>query len=314
VKNDEIAFLPCPLPKIKFSYKLNPGVGLHPILFTTVEVNEWVDKQPLVMLLTFDPNIFADEYQISDQKYPKGVRVNVLGHPDLEVAVNDPEAKFNYIKVVFDDLTPKANITLEIPFHVRYPESEPATPEIIMSNSTEIGQKRPEKMDMEEEDDDKEKEKNDTLDPSLYKAIFIQPPRFYTTSTKLCHQDAYSSTNLPMNLLSSAGKKYSSNSQNNISIIPVRVAPRKTTPKEETEKDIDTDTDSFSPIITPLRMDIPKGQLADYNKITFITTLITAFSIALIFLWILNYSKTPDSTVNTSSKIKKTKSKSVKKN
>jgi len=263
------------------------------------------------MLLTFDPNIFADEYQISDQKYPKDVRVDVLGHPDLEVAVNDPEAKFNYVKVVFDALAPKANITLEIPFHVRYPESEPATPEIIISNSTEIGQRIPEKVEVENEEDEKEKEDEDTLDPRLYKTIFIQPPRFYTTSTKLCHQDAYSSTNLPMNLLSNVGKKYNSNSKNNISIIPVRVAPQKSTPREETDKD----TEYSSPIITPLRMDIPKGQLADYNKITFITTLITAFSIALIFLWILNYSKPPASeTSSSSSKTKKVKEKNVKKN
>jgi len=79
VKNDELVYLPCPLPNVKFSYKLNPGVGLHPILYTTVEVEHWVENQPLVMLLTFDPNIFADEYQISDQKYDKNVRVNVLG-------------------------------------------------------------------------------------------------------------------------------------------------------------------------------------------------------------------------------------------
>ncbi|ORX53296.1 hypothetical protein BCR36DRAFT_284640, partial [Piromyces finnis] len=290
VKNDEIAFLPCPLPEVKFSYKLNPGVGLHPILYTTVEVDEWIEKQPLVMLLTFDPNVFADEYQISDQKYPKDIRVNVYGHPDLEVAVNDPEAKFNYVKVVFDALMPKANITLEIPLHVRYPESEPSTPEVIISDSTEIGQKREEKVEIENEEDNKEKEE-DTFDSRRYKAIFIQPPRFYTTSTKLCHQDTYSSNNLPMNLLSNAGKKYNSNSQNNVSIIPVRVAPQKTTPKEKTEKNKDT----FSPIISPLRMDIPKGQLADYNRIIFITTLITVFSIALIFLWILKYSSSESS-------------------
>ncbi|KAG4103842.1 hypothetical protein H8356DRAFT_1029697 [Neocallimastix lanati (nom. inval.)] len=289
VKNDELVFLPCPMPKVNFNFKLNPGVGLHPILFTTVEVNNWVENQPLVMLLTFDPNIFADEYQISDQKYEKNVQVSVLGHPDLEVAVNDPQAKFNYVKVIFDALAPKANITLEIPFHVRYPESEPIESLLKKQNKEKEGEQNQKEED-EDEDIKKENQDNDTLNSRLYKAIFIQPPRFYTTSTKLCNQDSYSSTNLPMRLLSSINKK--SNSKNNVSIIPVQVLPGKSSKsKEDREKDEEEKEVLISTkIISPLRMDIPKGQLADYSIITIITTIITVISIVLIFLWIIKYS------------------------
>jgi len=277
------------MPKVNFNFKLNPGVGLHPILFTTVEVNNWVENQPLVMLLTFDPNIFADEYQISDQKYEKNVQVSVLGHPDLEVAVNDPQAKFNYVKVIFDALAPKANITLEIPFHVRYQESEPIESLLKKQNKEKEGEQNQKEED-EDEDIKKENQDNDTLNSRLYKAIFIQPPRFYTTSTKLCNQDSYSSTNLPMRLLSSINKK--SNSKNNVSIIPVQVLPGKSSKsKEDREKDEEEKEVLISTkIISPLRMDIPKGQLADYSIITIITTIITVISIVLIFLWIIKYS------------------------
>jgi len=307
VKNDELVFLPCPMPKVNFNFKLNPGVGLHPILFTTVEVNNWVENQPLVMLLTFDPNIFADEYQISDQKYEKNVRVSVFGHPDLEVAVNDPQAKFNFVKVVFDALAPKANITLEIPFHVRYPESEPIKSLLKEQKKEKRKDQDQDQKDTESsEDTDNEGQNNDTIDDHLYKTIFIQPPRFYTTSTKLCHQDSYSSSNLPMRLLSSINKKDHRN--NNISIIPVQVLPRETSKvkddrkreveereKVKEEERIEEEKEnkmmsSSSKIIPPLRMDIPKGQLSDYSMITIITTIITIISIILIFLWIIKYS------------------------
>jgi len=287
VKNEEIAFLPCPLPKVQFSYKLNPGVGLHPILYTTVEVEDWVENKPLVMLLTFDPNIFADEYQISDQRYDSNIHVSVLGHPDLEVAVNDPQAKFNYVKVVFDALAPKANVTLEIPFHVRYPESEPVSTDGLAMDTKDVDktkeQRDEQEIKNEEEAKGEEKKEGDSgLEDHLYKAIFIQPPRFYTTSTKLCHQEAYSSSNLPMHLLASAGKK----DKNNISIIPVRVARSEKIDGNGNER-------ITSNVIPPLRMDIPKGQLADYAKITFITTVITTVSIGLIFVWTLKYSDSP---------------------
>jgi len=278
VRNEELVYLPCPMSNVKFSFKLNPGVGLHPILFTTVAVDNWVENQPLVMLLTFDPNIFADEYQISDQKYGKNVSVNVLGHPDLEVAVNDPQAKFNYVKAVFNGLAPKSNITLEIPFHIRYPESEP-----IVSLLKESDKKD---NDQGENEDEKSKKDNDELNSRLYKAIFIQPPRFYTTSSKLCHQDSYSSTNLPMHLLSSIDKN-DNNNKNNVSIIPVKVFPIESSKAKEEEEKMDNTSPKMIP---PLRMDIPKGQLDHYSKINIITTIITVFSIALIFLWIIKYS------------------------
>jgi len=292
VKNEEIAFLPCPLPKVKFSYRLNPGVGLHPILYTTVEVDDWVENKPLVMLLTFDPNIFADEYQISDQRYDSNVHVSVLGHPDLEVAVNDPQAKFNYVKVIFDNLVPKTNVTLEIPFHVRYPESEPISTDNLMMDSKDVDKTKEQRSEQEikqEEEEKKKKEMEKNSIDHLYKAIFIHPPRFYTTSTKLCHQEAYSSSNLPMRLLASAGEK----DRNSISIIPVRVA---SSDKQDGNERI------TSNVIPPLRMDIPKGQLADYQKITFITTLITSVSIVLIFIWILKYSDSPITLFSKSSK------------
>jgi len=239
------------------------------------------------MLLTFDPNIFADEYQISDQRYDSNIHVSVLGHPDLEVAVNDPQAKFNYVKVVFDALAPKANVTLEIPFHVRYPESEPVSTDGLAMDTKDVDktkeQRDEQEIKNEEEAKGEEKKEGDSgLEDHLYKAIFIQPPRFYTTSTKLCHQEAYSSSNLPMHLLASAGKK----DKNNISIIPVRVARSEKIDGNGNER-------ITSNVIPPLRMDIPKGQLADYAKITFITTVITTVSIGLIFVWTLKYSDSP---------------------
>ncbi|ORX77234.1 hypothetical protein BCR32DRAFT_270778 [Anaeromyces robustus] len=285
VKNDELVFIPCPLPNVKFSYKLNPGVGLHPILFTTIEVDHWVENQPLVMLLTLDPNIFADEYQINDQKYDKNVRVNVLGHPDLEVAVNDPQAKYNYVKVIFDALAPKTNITLEIPFHVRYPESEP----ISINNNNDKNKENESNNDNNDKDNDKtnnKENKDNSIDPHLYKTIFIQPPRFYTTSTKLCHQEAYNTFNLPMNYISSINKK--DQNKNKVSIIPVQVLPRHE-PSKIKEEDIINGKER-NIIIPPLHMDIPKGQLNDYSKITIITTFITIVSIIFIFIWTIKYS------------------------
>lgn len=264
-KNDELVFIPCPLPKIKFEYKLSPGVGLHPILFTTIEVQEWMENQPLLMLLTLDPNVFADEYQIDFKKYEKGVHVSVYGHPDLEVAVTDKQAKFNFVKVVIDQMASFSKKTVEIPLHLRYPESLPEDEKIETDSSSknEPGEKasKSEGEDNKETDDDK--------DSRLFKQIFIYPPRFYTTSTKLCHQPSFCSSSLPMVVLTTIEKE----GNRAVNIIPVKSM-------------IETATDNV-----PLKMDVPRGQLAHYKAISILTTLVTLLGIFIIIYGMVKFSK-----------------------
>ena len=108
--------LPLGVVKAVFS----PSMGYHPTLNLDMPGDT-------ACILTLPEDIFADEYQIKDIKFPTGVSVDVFGVMDLETPVDSKASKNGLVRIVRKKLQGNSNIS--IPLHLRYqtPSYEPYT-------------------------------------------------------------------------------------------------------------------------------------------------------------------------------------------